>query len=252
MSVINNFVSLKTVIEKVFRTTGYTNELDYADTIEWAGEAMDLIGAKVLYIEKVTNGTCPSPCPNPEPIIIENYRGELPCDLHRLIQARENTTKIPMRYSGNNFHMFADQDVPLTPYVNNNMFTYKIQGNYIFTSFKTGAVELAYIAFPTDDEGMPMIPNDTKVQLALASYIIERIDYKLWRQNKIAGPVYQSSQKEWCFRVAQCNTHLALPTLDEMESIKNQWCRLIPKVNRHADGFNFLGTSERIYNKNSL
>lgn len=250
--VINNYVSIDRVIETVYRHAGYDQELNVAEVIEWVGELIDLIGVRIQYIEKITNGTCAAPCPNPAPVIIENYMGELPCDLVRLNQARRKDDKIHLTYSTDNFHQYNDVNGAQVNFAQPGQFPYKIQNGIIQTSFKEGELELSYLAFPTDENGFPMIPNETKVILAAAMYVIERIDYRLWRQNKISGDVYEKSHRDYCLRVAQATSYLNTPTVDQAESLKNMWLRLIPRIFSHRDGFRYLSQEERRYNRNTL
>ena len=201
--IINNYVSIERVLETVYRHAGYDQELNWPEVIEYVGEAIDLMGARIQYVEKVTNGTCVAPCQNPSPIIIENYMGELPCDLVQLVQARRKDNKIYLGYSTDHFHQFHDSNANDIGYNQPSDFTYKIQNNIIQTSFKDGELEISYLAFPTDDNGYPMVPNDTKVILACAMYVIERTDYKLWRHGKISGDVYEKSHRDYCWRIEQ-------------------------------------------------
>lgn len=250
--VINNYVSIERVLETVYRHTEYDHELNWNDVIEYIGEVIDLIGVKIQYIEKVTNGTCAAPCPNPQPVVIENYMGQLPCDLVRLVQLRRKDNKVNLGYSTDNYHQYHDTDNNMLSTIQPAGFNYKIQNNIIQTSFKDGELELVYLAFPTDENGFPMVPNETKVILACAMYVIERTDYKLWRQGKISGDVYERSHKDYCFRVAQATSYLTTPSPDKAESLKNMWLRLIPNVFHARDGYKYLGHEERRYNRNTL
>jgi len=89
--------SVKTVIAKVF------SDLDLqegthriSDMIEWAGEALEKIGAFPSFVNRVT-GRDDQPL-----LVINNYQAKLPCDFHRVIQVSfsENITGpfYPMRY----------------------------------------------------------------------------------------------------------------------------------------------------------
>jgi len=129
--------------------------------------------------------------------------------------------------------------------------TYSLNNNYIFTSFASGTVEMAYKAFPTSEEGYPLIPDDTKYIRAVVSYLTMKIDYKLWRQNKLEEKVYARSEQEWYFNVGAAKTGATIPSLDQMESLKNSWLRSIPKINQHSSSFNLLNNPETRYTKNS-
>jgi hypothetical protein len=49
--------------------------------------------------------------------------------------------------------------------------TYKIQGNFIYTSFEEGEIEVSYQAIATDEQGFPLIPDNSSFTRALELYI---------------------------------------------------------------------------------
>jgi hypothetical protein len=67
--------------------------------------------------------------------------------------------------------------------------TYKIQGSCLFTSIKDGEVEIAYIGIKTDDEGYPMILDNSSYLRALELYIKKQWFTILFDMGKIQGPV---------------------------------------------------------------
>ena len=78
--------SVKRVIAKVFTDLDLQEgEHRVADMIEWAGEALEKIGAFPFFINKVT-GTDGSPY-----LEVFNYQAKLPCDFHSLIQVSFST-----------------------------------------------------------------------------------------------------------------------------------------------------------------
>jgi len=94
--------SVKRVIAKVFADLEL-QEGDHriSDMIEWAGEALEKIGAFPSFINKVT-GKDGSPL-----LAVENYQTSLPCDFHRMIQVSFSTDELgpyfPMRYATGSF-----------------------------------------------------------------------------------------------------------------------------------------------------
>lgn len=295
MALNGKTIGIKRIIESVIRDNGYTDyEINWNDVIEWAGDAIDLIGVPASYTEKTS-------CP----INIVNYRGFLPCDLHKIIQTREYDKKIPMRYATNTFHTGLhcqgspdisdscnsdcspvhpadstistsdDDNTNCNPFFNFNpnptsgtafdansatgitstsdyAYTYIIQNDCIFTSFKEGKVEMVYLAFPTDEDGFPLIPDNQKYIEAVKSFIRMKIDYKLWRTNKIAKDIYEDSAQEWYWYVGAARNAANIPSIDKMESIKNSWLRSIPKINQHDDSFSQLDDPEQKYTHNSI
>lgn len=237
------FVSVERIIENAIRDTGYDGELDYYDVIEWIGTALDLIGVNNSYVEKITNGLDGMP----DPIVIENFKGVLPCDLHIIQSCRNFDSGVAMINSSDSFLKSYSSAV------GNHGNEYRINNTYIFTSFQEGNVEMCYYAYPLDDNGMPLVPDNNSVILALQKFITERIDYRLWRQGKIKGDIYSHSQQEWMWYVGQASNYMNMPSIDEMESLKNNLCRLVRSNNYHTQYFKGLSNPEKIsFNKYNL
>ena len=174
---------------------------------------------------------------------IENHRGSLPCDFHEMIQVRTNFEKCDhyvggvFRYSTDNFHM-SDK------IHESSDLTYKIQGRVIYTSIKEGTIEIAYRAIAVDDEGYPLIPDKSSFLRALELYIKKQCFTILFDLGKINQAVLANVQQEYAFAVAQAQSDLIRPTVDEMESITNMLNTLIPRVCDHSKGFQTLGSRE--------
>lgn len=232
--------SIQYIVEKVFRDTGLVEGVDLYDCIEWAAECMELIGAPQSYQEKVH-------C-----IDIASGRGDLPCDLHLISQTRIKSENgyTPMRYATDNFRskIHCDDCCDLSC---NSHYTYHVSDDCIFVDFDEGTVEMAYMAFPTDENGWPTIPDDIKFVKAVEYYIREKIDYKLLRSGKIQPAVYDRTLQDQLWYIGAAQTRGVMPSVDEMENIKNNWIRLIPKINQHADFFNTLGNPEQRNTTNS-
>ena len=221
-------LSIQHVIEKVFRDTGIVEGVDLHDAIEWAGEAVELIGAPSSLQNKVA-------C-----IDISSGRGDLPCDLHLVMQFRYKTANgyVAMAYASDNFHMHCNPSPDLSC---KSSVTYTLSNDCVFTNFSSGTVEVAYRALPTDKNGWPTIPDDIKFVKAVEYYIREKIDYKLWRSGKIPQGVYEKTVQDQVWYLGAAQTRMAMPSVDKMKNIKNNWLRLIPKINQEEDFFATLG-----------
>tara|TARA_R110002126_G_scaffold47605_6_gene133384 strand:- start:7621 stop:8412 length:792 start_codon:yes stop_codon:yes gene_type:complete len=224
--------SIQHVIEKVFRDTGLVEGVDLHDAIEWAGECVELIGAP----QSLTNKT--------ECITITNGRGNLPCDLHLVMQSRVKTGNgySSMSYATNNFHRHCSTSGDVGRSCSTN---YTLSDDCIFTSFSSGVVEIAYRALPTDKNGWPTVPDDIKFIKAVEYYIREKIDYKLWRTGKLPQGVYEKTVQDQVWYLGAAQTRMTMPSVDEMINIKNNWLRLIPKINQAESFFSDLGIQEQ-------
>ena len=100
------------------------------------------------------------------------------------------------------------------------------------------------MAIPTDHYGFPLIPENAAYIRALELYIQKRYFTILFNNGKINQNVLANTQQEYAFYVGQAQSDLIRPSLDQMESIKNMWTTLIPKMYKHADGFKTVNNPE--------
>ena len=134
----------------------------------------------------------------------------------------------------------------LSGYRDSNYFpiTFDINNDHITLSVKEGEVCMAYLAIPTDEEGLPLIPEDTSYQIAVKKYLTMKIDYIAWRRGQLQGDIYARSEREWMWYVGQAGNKAKMPNIDQLEAIKNQVIRLLPNINAHETFFKSLGAPE--------
>jgi len=252
MSLFNGkYVSVETIISKVYRDLGMTGAIEYGDALEWAGEAMELIGANNYLIESVKE------------VYVSDYRGCLPIELFQIItigaspvaddtpqeECRESKNFTQMRYSTDaNHHWYCDGSGDSGCISD---LTYKVNDNFIFTNFKTGYIKIAMISMPVDDRGFPRIPDDAKFKEAVAAHIKWRLGFIQWSRGKMPAGVYQKLEADRDWYIGAAQNRAVMPGIDMMESIKNNWLRLIPKINQHADGFKSAGIAEQRHTHNT-
>lgn len=247
---IYKYISIYNILEKLFRDNGINSEVNWEDCIEWAGEALDKIGAYQQYIRKVT-GDKENPC-----LDITDFKAKLPCDFHALEQIAVNG--YAAKYAGNTFHHLKDgcactvqdntkDDLTLFPDNFGNEFmvnagtkdvgfmqgyTYDINDNFLTLNARTGKVCIAYLAIPVDADGFPMIPDDISYREAITKYITMKLDYIQWRSGKAADKLFAHSEREWLWYCAQAKGKASMPSLEKLESIKKQWVKLIPGLSQ--------------------
>lgn len=236
--------SVKRVIEKVYRDYPFT-DIQWSDMIEWIAEAINLLGVAPSYIDKVS-----------KEITLTNGRGELPCDIIYIKGVRDYATQEVLIRSFDQFHVSnyyrcSDEQVSQTEDYCHPINTYTTNDNFIFTSYDEGSLEISYKAIPTDDDGLPMIPDEDSYVRAMAAYIAERVATRLFYQGKLQAGVLQHIERErdWAFGSAKDN--MLIPDMDQMESWKNSFVRLIPNFSAHASSFKFLSQPSQQRNHNS-
>jgi hypothetical protein len=237
MSLTGKYVDVAYVIERVYRDYGFDLEIKYDEVIEWIWDVISLIGAPQPLVDKITDGSDTMP----NPIDIVNFRGELPNDLHSVYLARDYDTKMPMVCKSSSFLKDMDQ-----VFVRESQYSYTLNNNYIFASFEEGQVELHYKAFPTNSLGMPMIPDDIKFVMAVQAFLAERIGFRLYMQDHLSERKYNKLEVDRGWYIGAAGTKAQIPSIDEMESIKNRYLRLRINPDLHSASFIYSPDSERL------
>lgn len=282
---VDKYVSVFQIIGNVIRDGGY-EQSDFIedDLIQWSAEALDLIGVPAQYIDKVGcltgyKGKYKLPADWKQRVQVAGLTSagqfamrEGTGTFHPIFKSCKCTgdCNCSVNESYANFEVPISYDADGNPVINfSNAYnvafnkdlyiggtgspfpinaTYKINDNYIITNFDSTNCKIlvAYKAYPVDDCGYPMIPDDIAYKKAVAAYIIERLDYKMWRKNKISEAIYNQSIKECSWYMGKANEHGHQPSIDQLESWKNQTLQLLPKIDRHAGFFERLGEQSQM------
>lgn len=193
--------------------------------IDYTADFIRIVGTPSVFLEKTYD------------IEINEYRGELPCDFYKMIQVRSlregHSERPTFRASTNSFHMSGHKEKEII-----GGLTYKLQGNCIITSVPKGIIEIAYMAMPIDDEGYPLIPDNSSYLKALELYIKLQWFTALFDTGKINIQVLNNTQQQYAWAVGQAQTDLIRPTIDEMEALSNMWNKFLPDRTRdHNTGY---------------
>lgn len=225
-----NYTSIRLIMDRITRHP-LLEDIPFETVVDYAAEFMKIVGTPPSFLEKVAK------------IDINDYRGILPCDYYQVIQVRiidKDKRMGAFRYSTDSFHMSN-----IKP--EHGGLTYKIQGTCIFTSIEKGQIEMAYMAIPLDDEGYPLIPDNSSYSRALELYIKLQRFTILFDEGKINPQVLSNTQQQYAWAVGQAQTDLIRPTIDQMEAISNMWNKLLPDSTKdHDHGYLHEGTKEHI------
>lgn len=252
------YVSSKLVIESIFRDYAFkSTDVDVEAIKEHIFDAMLKIGVPTAFIDEV------------DTVQITDYRGELPCGLIDIAPGmiRMHGTQRPLIWSSDRFysiHMPVETQTN-SPDVNDpyytaysdaptimdkdtyaQYYTYYLNDNYIFTNFSNGYIDIAYKAFPMSDDGWPEIPDNVRYIEGVRTYVAERIGFKSWMNSDISDKVYAKLERDRDWNIASANTAGRVPSLDQMESLKNQWLTLNPDTQQHSQSFRYLNRRQRI------
>lgn len=257
-------ISLKQIIWECYRDTAIQDTISQSDMVEWATESLQFINYPDQWEKKVTGYKA-----NPD-LDITNYRAKIPCDLVHLVAVSvDGYAAVP---ASNTFHQLLDGTCCgvdefsslLTDgtFIDNfgNTFlttfgtkygsaplTYELNNDWLTLSVKSGKACLAYLAFPTDCDGFPMIPDNNSYKEAVKRFLMMKIDYIKWRQNPSDSgfkALYEDSEKQWNWYCGQAQNQGKLPDYAHMENIKNMLMRLKPNIKAFDNFYTSLTSRE--------
>lgn len=257
---IAKYTSLKSVVSRVYADTQFNYEIPHEDLILWTIEVMDLLGSPMTYVPKIMGYKLD------DAYDFSDFRIPIPCDFHSLAAIAVNG--VPAVAASDSFHNLMDgkccgydavptevqdlfysnfTDVVYSPQAGSMNFqasvgalpliTFSMNDSWITFNVESGKACMAYWAFPVDDDGFPLIPDDTKYKRAVTNYLIHKVDYILWRRGIISDKVFQKSELESNWSIGSASNHLKVPDVHQMELIKRSLVRLVPKFDSYNTFF---------------
>lgn len=254
LNMANNYTSLSVVADKLLRHPLMAG-ISFEAIIDYAIDFMRIVQCAGFFEEKCVE------------LEISEHRCLLPNDFFEMNQMRmkkqyvkmpkyievitEGEGVITKQYvqdgyedyeftSSNNTFRYASDTFHLANDKNCIDLTYKIQGGYIYTSVDSGTVEISYQAILIDEEGFPLIPDNSKFTRALQAYIKKEWFTILFDMGKIQPAIYQNVQQEYAWAVGACESEFQKMSLDKAESFYNSWSTLIPRTNVHSKTYKTL------------
>ena len=180
-----------------------------------------------------------------EVLHIEDFRAKLPCGLISINQIKECKTGVCLRSMTDNFMPREHYDRSAGYKIPQEL-SFKTQGQVLYVSFKTGDVSVSYKAIPVDKDGFPLLIDNSVFLRALEAYIKREVFTILFDMGKITPAVLQNTQQQYAFLAGQLQSEFTIPSISEMESIKNSWCTLIQRTSSFNDGFINNGSKEKL------
>lgn len=145
---------------------------------------------------------------------------------------------VPTTQPGTSIPLYG-QDLTQQTLNQNTFHYYKIQGNYIQTSFQEGFVKLHYLTLPVDSDGYPMIPDNENFKYALEWHIIRRL-IGAGYEHKVFN--YQYADEQFEKFAARGMGEVSYPSLDSIARMHRGNIRLIPP-HHFANDF-FIGSEQ--------
>lgn len=119
--------------------------------------------------------------------------------------------------------------------------TFIVQNNYIYLSHKHDCVDISYKALLTDEEGYPMLPENSNFMRALQAYIKKEYFTILYDMQIVSPQVLQQAQQDYAWAVGSCETDMLKLDLSKSESLLNAVVGILNKSNEFNDTFESNG-----------
>ena len=205
---------------------------------------INLIGAPGLYEDKSIT------------LDIYDFRAQLPKDFVSRTAVRriyDTNVKVGLMHNTDDFHNYSTLPTEEEKDGVDLLYTHKIIGDFIYTDFKEGKVEVMYTAITTDEQGMPMIVGNESVRLAIEWYIKQRYYEILWTtgSNGISERHYQNALTMYYQYIGQATNAINTPDPLEAEAIGNTIVRLIPHTDNVESAHKYDSQKERRRNNNN-
>lgn len=177
-------------------------------------------------------------CDKVEELEVRDYMAPLPCDFESIIQVMPDKG-LSMVESADSYFMDKDRNkTHKTPsksvFIGNS---YRIQGHYIHFSFEREKVKLSYRAIATDNNGIPLIPEDTNLLLALEWYIKVQVFTILVDLGRLPQEVLQRAEQQYCWYVGKYQSSTKMDSLGKAEKLLNSYTTLIERRHEFQNGF---------------
>jgi hypothetical protein len=153
-----------------------------------------------------------------------------------------------MRTTSNPFHQSVCLAQPLTYCTDCEPEFFIDETLTITTTFKDGVIMVAYLAYPKDEEGYLLIPDDEDLKDALNYYI----QYRYWnKKNMMMGGDRNAERlRDHALQMWQTlsmkSKNLNLPDINQIENLKNMFNGLVPRSNRFQQMFMTLANRENV------
>lgn len=204
---ISNLVSINVVIAKIVRDLGLNHsneEIPENDFIEWIAEALLHVGAYAQFQEKYIE------------LEVDNFGAELPCDFYNLI-------KINNSYSSNYINKGLINEECSTSDYKMTSNGYNINFNKITTGYRYGSIGLTYMAFPVDQDGAPLIPDNQSYKDLCFWKIVYQLAIRGYNFTNPQLKDINFSRQKLNFYTLQSRAEANMASPDMMNSLTRYW-----------------------------
>ena len=221
-----DYINIRELLSRVLRHP-LLQDFTFEQAIQYTLDFIGLFGFPGLYQDKE------------EVVHICDYRGKLPCDLIEINMVKDCRTDIPLRSMTSAFN-------PGGKYYNHlrQEPQFKTQGRVIITSFPEGDIVISYKAIPVDEEGLPLLIDNSKYLKALELYVKCQLFTMLFDMGKLTPQVLNHTEQEYTWAAGQLAEEFKTPSEAEMQSITNMLNQIIVRKGDFYNRYERLGNKE--------
>ncbi len=132
----------------------------------------------------------------------------------------------------------------------NTSLQYSTKPGYITVNVPCGWLKISYHAIITDEDSMPMIPDIPSYFEAIFWYVAMKMSYPKYLKGQLNQNIYYDMRNSWNFYRRQAYAEAMMPTVDELETIKNVWHKPYIEMRDHDTFFESTGDEQILYNWN--
>ena len=229
----NQYIKLQEVLSRILRHPMLAS-VNMEQAVQHAIDFIHIFGLPDMYEDKE------------EIVPIKNFRGVLPCDLISINQVMDMCTHTCLRSMTDTFYPDRyERGKKTAGYIGyHDELTFKVQNHIIFTSFEEGEVKVNYKAIPVDDDGFPLLLDNSLYLKALELYIKKEEFTIKYDKQEISDRIMQHTEQQYAWAAGQLQSEFSIPSESEMESIARSWTTLIQRNTDFDNGFKNLGDRE--------
>lgn len=117
----------------------------------------------------------------------------------------------------------------------------------ITTSLKDGMLMVSYLRFPVDEEGDTLIPDNEELKDAIMHYCL----WRYWMKKTLIGEAGAQQERDYHktqfgLMKAKAQAILDSPDIAQLENIKANIDRLLPRDNQYSSFFSKLNNREKL------
>ncbi len=126
---------------------------------------------------------------------------------------------------------------------------YTLNGGYINVNVRGGFLTISYQAFNTDEDGFPMIPDIASYKEAIYWYVTMKLKFPEVMRGQCPADIYMEIKNNWHIYRRQAYGECTMPNVDELQTMQNNWQRLVPEIEENHTFFTHSGDEQEIYNQ---